>query len=89
MRVFVGGLSFQTSDQQLAQHFAAYNPRSAQVVVDRETGHSRGFGFLDFADDDAARRAIAEKDGKELDGRALQVSQARDRQERPARGRAW
>jgi len=86
-RLFVGSLSFDTMDADLKQFFErAGGCESASIIRDRETGRSRGFGFVVMASEDAARRAIAELDGKELQGRAISVSEARERgQGGPAR----
>jgi RNA recognition motif-containing protein len=81
MKIFVGGLSFDTRDEDLRTAFAAYGtPTSASVVTDRETGRSRGFGFVEFASADEARKAITGMDGKELQGRTLNVAEAHSRE---------
>jgi RNA recognition motif-containing protein len=79
-RLFIGSLSFDTMDADLKQFFEqAGTCESATVIRDRETGRSRGFGFVVMASEDEARRAISELDGKELQGRAINVSEARER----------
>lgn len=84
-KVFVGGLSWDTQDAQLSQAFAAIGPvREAKVITDRETGRSRGFGFVTFDNADDARTAIEKMDGTMLDGRTIRVDQANDRA--PRRG---
>lgn len=81
MKIFVGGLSYDTRDEDLHQAFSAFGtPTSATVVTDRETGRSRGFGFVEFASADEARKAISGMDGKELQGRTLNVAEARSRE---------
>ena len=89
MRIFVGNLSFNTSDNDLRDAFAAYGEVvSANVIMDRETQRSRGFGFVDMADDDA-RKAISGLNESDLQGRALNVNEAKARAERPPRGNSW
>ena len=87
MRIFVGNLSFNTSDNELRDAFSTYGEvESAQVVTDRETMRSRGFGFVDMPDDDAAQQAISSLNGSEVQGRALNVSEAKPREDRGPRG---
>jgi len=79
-KLFVGGLSWGTTDETLSAAFEPYGEiLEATVVVDRDTGRSRGFGFVSLADEDAAQRAIEEMDGKELDGRNIRVNEAHDK----------
>jgi RNA recognition motif-containing protein len=86
MRIFVGNLSFNTSDNELRDAFAPYGEvTSAQVVTDRETNRSRGFGFVDMPDDSAAQEAIRSVNGVELQGRALNVNEAKPREDRGPR----
>lgn len=78
MRIFVGNLPFSCDDETLHSHFAAIGEvSSARVMSDRETGRSRGFGFVEMADADQARSAIEQLDGQEIDGRRISVSEAR------------
>jgi RNA recognition motif-containing protein len=80
-KIYVGNLSFNSTDDSLRSLFAAHgNVISAKVITDRDTGRSRGFGFVEM-DDDVAQAAIAALNGKELDGRALRVNEAREREE--------
>jgi RNA recognition motif-containing protein len=82
-KLFVGGLNWKTTDDGLHAAFAAFGEVSeAKVIMDRETGRSRGFGFVTFSDDAAAGKAIAEMNGKELEGRAIQVNEAQERSPR-------
>ncbi|TSC55553.1 MAG: RNP-1 like RNA-binding protein, Glycine-rich [Parcubacteria group bacterium Gr01-1014_18] len=84
--LFVGGLSFSTEEPGLAQAFAsAGTVVSAKVIVDRETGRKKGFGFVTMSSDEEAAKAIQMFDGQELDGRRIRVNIARPREERPAR----
>ena len=78
--LYVGNLPYSADNDALQQHFAAYSPASATVISDRDSGRSRGFGFVKFDDDAQADKAVAELDGKELDGRALNVREARPRE---------
>lgn len=85
-RLYVGNLSFNTSDDALAKVFAAFGTVGrASVVTDRETGRSRGFAFVEMATPAEASAAIAGLDGKPFDGRNLQVTVARPREDRPRR----
>ena len=80
-KLFVGGLPFATTDDELADAFAQFGTvKSAKVITDRETGRSRGFGFVEYENDDEGKAAIDGLDGKELGGRTIHVSQARERQ---------
>ncbi len=80
MRIFVGNLNYGTTDETLRELFEQHGEVvSAQVVTDRETGRSRGFGFVEMNDDEAGRRAIEALDKQEFDGRTLTVDQARPR----------
>jgi len=79
-KLYVGNLPFQTDDNELRETFARYGSvASARVITDRETGRSRGFGFVEFDDAAAADEAIRGLDGSELGGRPLRVNEARDR----------
>lgn len=81
--LFVGSLAFSVTDDELQQFFAtAGTVVSAKVIQDRETGRSRGFGFVEMGSDDEAKAAIAQLDGKELNGRAISVNEARPREAR-------
>jgi RNA recognition motif-containing protein len=79
-KLFVGNLSWNTRDESLNDAFARFGEVSeAKVIVDRQTGRSRGFGFVTFANDQAADDAMAGLDGTELDGRAIRVNVAQER----------
>lgn len=84
--LFVGSLAYATDDDSLKAFFETIGEvERAKVSTDRDTGRSRGFGFVTFVNDDDNQKAIDELNGKELDGRAINVSLARPREDRPAR----
>ena len=83
MNIYVGNLSYQMSEQELRDAFAAYGDvTSAKILTDRETGRSRGFGFVEMASKEEGEAAMNELNGKEHNSRALVVNEARPRQER-------
>ena len=83
MKLYVGNLSFQTSSGDLQQLFAqAGTVETASVIEDRETGRSRGFGFVEMASKEAGEAAIAQFNGKEVNGRNLNVNEAKPRESR-------
>src|SRR5207249_3755171 len=78
VKLFVGGLSFSTSNERLREAFAAVGSvESASVVTDRDTGRSRGFGFVEMATPEEAEQAISRLNGTNLDGRTIQVEKAK------------
>ncbi|MCX7021736.1 MAG: RNA-binding protein [bacterium] len=83
MKLFVGSLSWDTTDQSLREAFERFGEVvEAKVITERDSGRSRGFGFVTFADDESGRNAISEMDGAELDGRTIRVDEARERKPR-------
>lgn len=85
-KLFVGNLSWNTTDDSLRNFFSQFGTVvSAQTISDRMTGKKRGFGFVEFATDEEAERAMHEADGKELDGRNIAVKEAQERQDRGPR----
>jgi cold-inducible RNA-binding protein len=87
MKLYVGNLSFQTSDDDLRDLFAqAGTVETANVVQDRDTGRSRGFGFVEMASKEEGEAAIQQFNGKEFNGRNLTVNEARPREDRGGRG---
>ncbi|HET9792990.1 MAG TPA: RNA-binding protein [Thermoanaerobaculia bacterium] len=87
MKLYVGNLSYDTSEDELRDAFAAYGDvASAKIITDRDTGRSKGFGFVEFNDDDSARKAMSAMNGADLRGRALTVNEARPQAERPRGG---
>jgi cold-inducible RNA-binding protein len=82
-KLFVGGLSGDTKDEGLRQAFASYGEiTEAKVITDRDTGRSRGFGFVTFAQDDDAKTAISKMDGTNLDGKTIKVNEAQEKSPR-------
>lgn len=85
-KVFVGGLPFSTTDEELADLFGAHGTvASAVVIKDRETGRSKGFGFVEFESDDEGKAAEKALHNSEVGGRTITVNEARPREERPRR----
>jgi RNA recognition motif-containing protein len=86
-KLFVGKLSFDTTNDSLQALFAQYGTvTSAQVITDRDTRQSKGFGFVEMEDQAAAQEAINALDGKEFEGRIIVVNVARPREDRPSNG---
>jgi len=82
MNMYVSNLGFNIQDEDLKKLFAEYGTvSSAKVIMDRETGRSRGFGFVEMPNDAAAQKALKELDGKMADGRSIKVSEARPKRE--------
>ena len=87
MKLYVGNLSFQTSSSELEELFGSIGTvESATVVEDRETGRSRGFGFVEMASKEEGEKAIEEFNGKEVGGRELKVNEAKPREDRGGYG---
>ena len=87
MKLYVGNLSFNTSDQDLNALFGAHGTvQSTNIIEDRETGRSRGFGFVEMSTKEEAQAAITALDGKECDGRNLKVNEAKPRENRSGGG---
>ena len=86
-KIYVGNLSYDVTDTALEQLFAAHGTvQSAQVIMDRDTGRSKGFGFVEMKTEQEAQAAIAALHGQDKGGRALTVNEARPREERGPRG---
>jgi RNA recognition motif-containing protein len=86
MDIYVGNLSYNSTDNSLRDAFAAFGAvESANIIQDRETGRSKGFGFVKMTNNDEANAAIEALNGAEIDGRAVKVNEARPREERPPR----
>ena len=83
MNIYVGNLSYDTDDQALREVFEKYGTvDSVNVIFDKYSGRSKGFGFIEMPDNSEAQTALDELDGKELDGRNIKVNQAKPREER-------
>lgn len=86
MNIYVGNLSYQATDEDLRSAFSAHGTvKSASVIMDKMTGQSRGFGFVEMASKSEGEAAIEALNGKDLKGRALRINEARPREERPPR----
>lgn len=87
MNIYVSNLGFNIQDGDLKDFFTPYGEvTSAKVITDRETGKSRGFGFVEMSDDAAAKKAITELDGGDVDGRTIKVVEAKPKEDRPRGG---
>ena len=87
MRIYVGNLSFDTSDQSLEGLFSNYGEvEEVAVITDRETGRPRGFAFVTMKDEESGRKAIEATNGQEFEGRTLNVNEARPREQRGGGG---
>ena len=87
MNIYVSNLSFNTSDAELNELFSTFGEvSSAKVITDRETGRSRGFGFVEMPSEDEGKDAMLGLNNKEVEGRAMSVSVAKEREERSSNG---
>ncbi len=91
MNIYVGNLSFSATESEIEHVFGEHGKvKSVNIVKDRDTGQSRGFGFVEMIDDQAAKRAIAAVNGRDISGRSLSVNEVRPRAERSGdSGRRW
>jgi RNA recognition motif-containing protein len=86
MNIYVSNLSFNVQDEDLREFFTPYGEvTSAKIINDRETGRSRGFGFVEMSDDVAGKKAIEELDQASVEGRTVKVMEAKPKEDRPAR----
>lgn len=86
MNIYVSNLGFNVKDEGLKESFSQYGEvTSAKVITDKFTGQSRGFGFVEMSDDEAARKAIAALDQSNLEGRSIKVTEARPKEDKPFR----
>lgn len=86
MNIYVGNLSYRMNDRDLEELFSKFGAvKSAKVIMDRETGRSKGFGFIEMEDSSAGAAAIEALNGNESEGRTLRVNEAKEREERPRR----
>lgn len=90
MNIYVSNLGFSVQDEDLREYFAEYGEvSSAKVITDKFTNRSRGFGFVEMADEEAAQKAIKELNGAVVEGRSISVTVARPREERPNNKRSF
>ncbi|MBT5773922.1 MAG: RNA-binding protein [Dehalococcoidia bacterium] len=83
MRLYIGNLPYSMTDEGLEEAFAPHGElASARVIIDRDTGRSRGFGFVEYSSDDEGKAAMQAMDGHEVDGRPLRVNEAHERERR-------
>ena len=86
MNIYVSNLSFDVQDEDLKEFFTPYGEvTSAKIIIDRESGRSRGFGFVEMSDDAASKKAITELNDANVDGRTIKVMEAKPTDDRPAR----
>ena len=89
-KLYVGNLSYNTTEDSLRNFFAGYgNVVSSKIIFDRETGNSKGFGFIEMNSDEEAAAAIAGTNGAEFEGRQLRVNEAMDKPRRERSGGGW
>ncbi len=87
-KIYVGNLNYNTDEDRLADHFAQFgNVLSARIIFDRETNRSKGFGFVEMENEEAAEAAISALNNQELDSRNLRVNEAIERERRPRENR--
>ena len=87
MNIYVGNLSYSVTEDDLRALFTEFGDvSSAKLIMDRDTGQSKGFGFVEMSGNDAGPKAIDELNDREISGRALRVNEARPREDRPRRG---
>jgi len=87
MKLHVGNLPFTVDDNELKEMFSEYNPEEVTLIKDKFSGRSKGFGFVTISDDEVAKKAVSELNGKDVQGRELKVSEAKPMEERPERPR--
>ena len=86
-KLYVGNLPYSAKEESLKEHFSsAGSVASVKIIIDRETGRSKGFGFVEMDSDDGAQSAVSQLDGQEFEGRSLRVSEAKPQPERESRG---
>ncbi|MDQ6609264.1 MAG: RNA-binding protein [Bacteroidota bacterium] len=86
MNIYVSNLGFNVQDEDLKEFFTPYGDvTSAKIINDRESGRSRGFGFVEMSDDTSAKKAIAELNDATVEGRTIKVMEAKPKEDRPAR----
>lgn len=84
-KIYVGNLNYATTDESVRELFTQFGPvESATILLDQTTGRTRGFGFVEMATEEAARKAIENLDGREFEGRRLRVNAAQEKPRRPS-----
>ena len=86
MKLYVGNLPWSVDDAKLKELFSAYSVEEATVITDKFSKRSKGFGFVTISDDEQAKKAISEMNGKDCEGRDLKVNEAKPMEDRPPRG---
>lgn len=87
MKLHIGNLPFAVNDEELKKLFSGYNPEEVVLIMNKFSGRSKGFGFVTISDDEVAKKAMEEMNGKDVGGRQISVSEARPMEERPERPR--
>ncbi len=85
MKIYVGNLPWSIDEEGLKKLFAGYETEEVILIKDKYSGRSKGFGFVTIADDESAKKAVSEMNGKDIEGRELKVTEARPMEERPPR----
>ncbi len=85
MKLYIGNLPWSVNEEGFKKMFEAFKPEEVSLIVDKFNGRSKGFGFVTTSDDESGKKLIAEFNGKEVDGRALKVSEAQPMEDRPKR----
>jgi len=89
-KLYIGNLPFSVSEEQLNTHFSACGSvTSCKIITDRDTGRSKGFGFIEMSTNEEAEQAISQLDGQELDGRSLRVNEAKPQEKRERSNNRW
>ena len=87
MKLYVGNLPFSVDEEKLKELFKNYEPQEVNLIIDKFSKRSKGFGFVEIEDQEAAKKAISEMNGKDIEGRELKVSEAKPQEERSERPR--
>lgn len=85
MKLYVGNLPWSVDEEGLKKLFAEYNPEEVTLIMNKFSGRSKGFGFVTIADEEVAKKAMADMNDKEIEGRKLKINEARPMEERPPR----
>jgi cold-inducible RNA-binding protein len=85
MKLYVGNLPFSVDEEAMKKLFESYNAQEVSLIIDKFSKRSKGFGFVTIEDEETAKKAVSEMNGKEVDGRELKVSEAKPQEDRPPR----